>query len=165
MRVALIGFMGAGKTTIGRLLAERLDVNFVDLDDWILANSKCSSINEIFEKEGESGFRELESNALINLINDDLVLSPGGGIVENDSNRMKLIESDFKIVYLQVTFDEAVKRLKNDCSRPLFSDPEQAMLRYKKRVPLYEECTDISIDTDNVPPHEIVNSILLKLGL
>ncbi len=116
--IAIIGFMGAGKTTIGGVLASRLQTDFVDLDGSIALRAG-KSISRVFEDEGEPYFRELEQQELI-LQSESAprVLACGGGVVLNEEN-VKILQTKFHVFYLEISIEEAVNRLCKESGRPL----------------------------------------------
>ena len=148
----LVGPMGAGKTAIGRRLAERLGLRFVDLDAVVEARAGAR-VSEIFAREGEAGFRARERDAL----NDTMagaaaVVASGGGAVLSADNRRCLREHGY-VVYLQVGIDQQLQRLARDRSRPLLaSGDKQEKLRALAQVrePLYREVADMIFDSDGL---------------
>ena len=142
-----IGPMGAGKTTIGRGVAELLGLPFHDLDHAIQAHCGAD-IPLIFDIEGECGFRERESAALAELAaHSDIVLATGGGAVLAEENRHLLRARGF-IVYLETTVDEQLQRLARDRKRPLLAAPdrrERLLAMAAKRDPLYREIADLIV--------------------
>jgi shikimate kinase len=143
----LVGPMGAGKTTVGRRVAEGLGMHFYDLDHEIEARSGAE-IGLIFELEGEAGFRKRESDLLDELTMDrDLVLSTGGGAVLAAANRQHLRERGF-VVYLETTVDQQLRRLAHDRKRPLLAAPdrrERLLSLATEREALYREIADLVI--------------------
>ena len=120
MNISLIGMMGSGKSTIGKLLAENLSFSFIDTDEEIVRLEK-TSINEIFEKKGEDYFRQIEKNVLEAIIqNDNMVISTGGGIIKLDDNIHNLKEKS-KVFYLKVRPEILYNRVKNNSERPLLN--------------------------------------------
>ncbi|GAA5005111.1 shikimate kinase [Pseudoluteimonas lycopersici] len=149
--LALVGPMGAGKSAVGRLLAERLGLRFADLDHEVEDRSGAG-IATIFECEGEAGFRARESAALQALLADDgLALATGGGAVLDADNRRLLRERCF-VVHLHLDVSAQLQRLARDRSRPLLQRPdrEQALQELASiRGPLYDEVADLRFDTGN----------------
>ena len=145
--VFLIGFMGAGKTSVARRLARTCGIASVDMDTY-LERSAGRSVKEIFAEDGEAGFRDIETGVLRELAgkDDPLLISCGGGIVERPENRELMVEAGV-VVHLRVTVDEAESRISNKESRPLFGDLEAAEALRERRMPLYEQAADHSIDT------------------
>lgn len=158
--IALIGFMGAGKTTIGKLLSAKLDMKLIETDNEALLGSGFNSIIEVFETKGEKYFRSIEHAAIVNLIknievNKGMIISCGGGTVENPDN-MLLISNIASRVFLDASFKTLKKRIKHiKNARPLFMDEKKAEILYLKRLPLYKEYADIIIDTNGKSPEEI----------
>jgi shikimate kinase len=140
--VFLVGFMGAGKTSVGQLLAERLGWRFVDLDRQIEARAGRTVAN-IFRELGESTFRQLETEALQKLLHalrdgDPTVIALGGGAFVQPGNRELLESSGARVIYLDAPIDELRRRLgDDDPARPLFVDVERFHLLYQEREPLY----------------------------
>lgn len=159
-RIALIGFMGSGKSTVGKQLAGAIGFNFVDLDEEIEKQEKCS-ISEIFGTRGEEYFRELEERALRKVSSKNgLVVSCGGGIIERPANR-ELLKSKFFVVFLDVDFDTAWNRISNDISRPKASlGREESEKLFMKRRKLYEATADVRINVSGKSPAEIVNCVV-----
>ncbi len=144
--VFLIGFMGAGKSTVGPRLAARLDLPFVDLDDRIVAE-QGRSIAEIFESDGESHFRDLERGALEALSEEpDSVVACGGGIVTVPETAARMRELG-TIVYLRTTLAETFARIRDRSSRPLLAEPTDAKRLLVARSAVYKKLADIEVDT------------------
>ena len=148
-KIALIGMSGAGKTTVGKLLAEKMNYEFVDLDDQI-EKIENKSISQIFADEGEEFFRQLETNMLNELINNDkLVISTGGGIIKNEKNR-EFLKNNFFNIFLNVSIDEALERLQQNENRPLLlgniKDKWQKL--YDERLLLYYQTADYIVNAD-----------------
>lgn len=162
MNIVLIGFMGSGKTSVGRLLARKLGSNFVDLDERIEEASGVK-IAEIFASGGEGHFRELESRETAGVsVEDGLVISTGGGVVLNQDNIINL-KKNGRIVFLRTRPETVLKRIVHDRSRPLLQkdDKEAAVRRLMdERMSLYEEAGDVIIDTDELNKYEVVDLII-----
>jgi shikimate kinase len=159
--IFLIGPMGAGKSTIGRRLARKLKLKFLDSDQAI-ENRTGARIALIFEIEGEEGFRKRESEIIEELTNQSgVVLATGGGVVLNPVNRQKLAERGV-VVYLRAGLGQLLKRTARDTKRPLLNT-ENPRERIKEllntRTPLYEEIADLIVDTDKQPVTQIVEEI------
>jgi shikimate kinase len=165
MRIYLTGFMGSGKTTAGRLLAERLGVPFLDLDREIELRAGVT-VREIFERRGEAAFRELEAEALRGtLAFPDVVVALGGGTMTFEAN-LRLIRSDGLSVWLNPPFATIVSRIGGlgKADRPLFRDETQALALYRERLPAYR-AADVTVDvTPQEGPEEIAARIALLIG-
>lgn len=145
--VFLVGFMGAGKTSVARKLARMAGVASVDMDTYI---ERCEHkrVKEIFAEVGEDGFRAIETQTLyeLGMKKDPMVVSCGGGVVLRSENRKALSDLGL-VVYLSVTAAEAASRISDVSSRPLFGDLQNAQRVINERLPLYEEVADVTIDT------------------
>ena len=163
--IFLVGPMGAGKSTIGRLLAAELRLTFKDTDKEI-EDRLGVDIPWIFDMEGEEGFRLRESNMLDELSKEDkILLATGGGIVIKPENR-KVLASRGQVVYLRTSIDEQVKRTSRDSKRPLLQNdnPKQVLTDLMaQRHPLYEEVADYIIDTDGRSPKAVAQEICKKV--
>lgn len=146
----LIGPMGAGKTSIGKRLAERFQLAFVDLDQVIVAHTGVS-IPTVFEIEGEAGFRRRESQVLAGLCaGRNQLIATGGGVVLAEGNRDLLRRSGY-VVWLRTTVERQLERLAQDRTRPLLQvDDREKRLREMAalRDPLYQQCCDLVFDSD-----------------
>ncbi len=165
--ISIIGFMGSGKSTIGRIIAKKLDLLFIDLDN-IIELSEESLISDIFDRKGEEYFRDIESRVVRKIYNNNnCVFACGGGVVHRREN-MELIRGSSRVVYLETSPDTAFKRLKGASNRPLIKteDPEKKISDLiKGRRPLYEKYSDINFNTDNTGPGKAADMIIKKLGL
>ena len=159
--IFLVGPMGAGKTTIGKLLAKRLGREFIDCDHYIVAQTGAD-IPWIFAKEGEEGFRDRETRALEELTAmPNIVMATGGGAVGCEENR-KLLQQGF-VIYLEASVDTQLIRTKKDKIRPLLqNDNPRATLEalYQKRHPLYQEVATIIVPTGRAYPKQMVADLL-----
>ena len=160
----LVGMMGSGKTSTGRPLAERLGYGFVDADAVIKQASGCS-IQEIFERDGEAGFRKLESQVLSAISQrHSLVVATGGGVVTQQEN-WGLLHSGI-VIWLDVVPDQLLQRLKADSTvRPLLQtdDPEAALnALLNERRPLYAEA-DLTVVINEETPETVADGILQLL--
>ena len=159
--IILIGPMGSGKTSTGKMLAKEMGYVFLDTDEEVTKRTGVS-IAYIFDVEGEEGFRKRECLALKECLNDNnTVLSTGGGIVLSKENR-DLLQDRGKVVYLQTSIRFQVKRTASTNNRPLLQnkDPEETLKNLMlTRAPLYEEIADITITTDNKSLQEMSKEI------
>ncbi|MBF0207127.1 MAG: shikimate kinase [Oligoflexia bacterium] len=153
-KIALIGFMGSGKSTLGALLAKRLNFNLVDTDARIVTSAK-QSISEIFKIHGEAYFRTLESNCLHEQKRiKKIVLACGGGLPCNPQNR-ELLKLCFLVVWINAPFDVCCKRILrlgvNDTSRPLamLDNVEIFEKLYNERSKIYQEIANYTINISN----------------
>lgn len=160
MNIFLCGFMGSGKSTIGKSLASDLEIDFIDLDDDIQNKNKMS-INTIFKKFSETYFRELETKSLKDICkNDNQIVSLGGGTLLREENT-KIIKSSGVLIYLDVNEDTVYSRLKNDTSRPLLNVDDKFSVITKKmseRTPIYQNNADFIVN-GNHNPEKVVNFI------
>jgi shikimate kinase len=164
-RLVLTGFMGAGKTTIGRLLAARLAWNFLDLDAHLEARTGAT-IPQLFERHGEAHFRRLESSALASALGrDHTVLALGGGTPEELTNRLLLEQTPATFtIFLDAPFPTLFDRcILQDIARPVLADPAAAQLRFQKRHPLYRRLANLTIDTANLTAGQTIDALLLSL--
>lgn len=157
--------MGAGKSTIGRLLAKELRLPFRDSDKEIEQRTGAS-IPLIFDVEGEQGFREREHAAVKELcLMRGVVLATGGGAVMRDDNR-RLLRAGGRVIYLCTSVDQQLDRTSRDRNRPLLQtpNPREILTRLMAaRDPLYRDIADIIIQTDERPPRLVVQEILSQL--
>ena len=161
----LVGPMGAGKSTIGKLLSQQLHLPFKDSDREV--ELRCGAdIPWIFDVEGEEGFRERESATLDELSQESgLVLATGGGIVMRPENRQRLAARGV-VVYLCASVNQLVERTAKDRRRPLLQveDPRAVLQRLMDlRDPLYREVADVIVQTDHRPPRMVVADILERV--
>lgn len=146
MRIYLIGMMGSGKSTLGSVLANKLNYRFIDMDHYI--EEKCMKfIDEIFRDYGEAWFRAFETNTLKEFLTmDNVVIATGGGVIKNKAHK-KLMEG--KCVYLSVPVEELEKRLEGDETRPLLKTRSVKEI-LEERIPLYEYFSDLTVDNTNM---------------
>ncbi|MBF8778796.1 shikimate kinase AroK [Pseudomonas fulva] len=161
----LVGPMGAGKSTIGRLLAKELRLPFRDSDKEIEQRTGAN-IPWIFDKEGEPGFRDREQAMIAELCAlDGVVLATGGGVVMRPANRAALHQGG-RVIYLHASVEQQVGRTARDRNRPLLrtANPEQTLRELLAvRDPLYREIADLIVETDERPPRMVVLDILERL--
>lgn len=161
--VVLTGFMGTGKSTVGRLLAKRLGYGFIDLDE-LIEKEAGMPIKDIFSSFGESRFREFEAQAIERLAYGELgtaqVVSTGGGAVVRERNR-SLLRSFGVLVCLKASPEEILKRVGKRPERPLLFGPdreEKLHALLSERQTAYEDC-DLEVDTTGLRPEEVVGKI------
>jgi len=160
MVVVLVGFMGAGKTTVGHIMAERLGQPFVD-SDVLIEQRLGRDIRDIFRTEGEPYFRQLEHVTVAGLVRGpDAVIALGGGAVEDQRTRAVLRHA--QVVYLRVGYDEAMARVKSDKFRPMLHRPDLDEV-YKRRLPVYEDLSVLTVDTDGRHPDVVAREVLAQL--
>lgn len=147
--MALIGFMGSGKSTVAKRLHERYGIKVVEMDD-VIEQQEGKTISKIFEEEGEEYFRELETDLLLSLQEETVIISCGGGVPMRDEN-VKAMKASGKIVLLDVTPQTVYERIKNDHSRPLLEGKktvEYIEELMKKRMDRYKAVADFIIQVD-----------------
>ena len=161
-RLVLTGFMGAGKSTTGRLLADRLNWTFLDLDAH-LESRTGATIPQLFERHGEAHFRRLESSALASALGQNhTVLALGGGTPEELTNRLLLEQTPATFtIFLDAPFPTLFDRcMLQDIARPVLADPAAAQQRFQKRHPLYRRLANLTLDTANQSPEQTVDALL-----
>lgn len=161
--VVLVGMMGAGKSTVGRVLAARLGREVCDSDVMIEAQTG-RTVREIFAAEGELAFRALETAALVDALADPQprVIAAAGGVVLAEANRAALRASQAQVVWLSAHIDTLVARVLNGVHRPLLDgDPEAALRQLAaEREPLYREVADAIVSVDGRSVDEVVEAVL-----
>ena len=163
MKIVLTGFMGAGKTTVGRAVAERLGVGFVDLDD-VLEQAAGRSVREIFEDAGEEEFRRLERTALARILDgSDAVIATGGGTLANRDALLPVADQTVS-VWLNLALDVIERRLdaQGREQRPLFEDAARVRALYRRRLPFYRRA-DLRIDVGADESAEDVADRLVRM--
>ena len=163
-RIVLTGFMGSGKSTIGRLLARHLRWRFVDADHAI-ESAAGKSITAIFADHGEPWFRELEHQTIRNLVNSKfLVLALGGGAVEDPRTRELLKSEGVWLIHLEICFETVLIRCRgSEAIRPVLADRANLQSRYERRLPLYRE-SHLNLAVDQLRPPAILDIILKQIG-
>ena len=158
--VYLIGMMGSGKSTIGQILAQKLNYRFVDMDVLIEQNTR-QSIPEIFAHEGEEYFRDLETQVLeeVSTYQSSAIVATGGGIVQRQINRDYLGEG--LVIWLDVNVEILSERISSDENRPLANNLEPL---FAERYPLYSAIANLQIECDNEQtPEQVANRIIEHL--
>lgn len=162
----LVGMMGAGKTTIGRALAKACGKRFYDSDHEIEARTGVK-IPIIFEIEGESGFRDRETETIAALAQEsEIVLATGGGAVLRETNR-ECLKQNGTVIYLRASVDDLYLRTCHDKNRPLLQIPDpkgKLQQLYLERDPLYREVADLVIDTSRQTVPQLLQILLQKVG-
>jgi len=162
MNIILIGFMGVGKTEVGKLLAKKLKMTYIDTDS-IIEEEQKMSINDIFAKKGEESFREMETGLLDKLgALEDRVISTGGGIILKILN-VKKLKSMGPLILLWADPDTIFERVKGEGTRPLLNvDDQKKRIReiLQFREPIYKAIADLEVDTSRLSPEEASNKIV-----
>lgn len=168
--IILIGFMGCGKTTFGKWLADRQQMEFVDTDEFI-ERLEGRSVSEIFAAEGEEYFRRLETRVLRMFSGEEgeehrlyksTVISAGGGLPIREENRA-LLHKLGKVIFLDTSIDELVKRLEGDRTRPLLKGGalrERIESLMEARLDIYDDTADIIVETDNRTLNQVFEEIM-----
>lgn len=159
--IVLVGFMGAGKTTVGHLLSERLGLPFLD-SDLVIEQQTGRAVREIFAADGEPAFRDLERRVVAELIDGpDVVLALGGGAAEHQETITRLKSA--QVIYLKVGYGEAMLRVAGDQYRPLLSRPDLESL-YRHRLSVYEAVATLTVATDGRRPEAVSRDVLAQLA-
>jgi shikimate kinase len=166
-RIVLVGFMGAGKSTVGALLARQLHWPFLDADS-VLEDRARATISEIFAQQGETAFRRLEAGVIQDLIsNHHLVLAVGGGAIETGSIRDALLESpETCIVFLEAPLEIMISRCEQQpgaALRPVLNDRERLRSRFESRLPHYRNA-HLVVETATLTPEETSQQILAAVS-
>lgn len=171
-RIVLTGFMGSGKTTVGRLLAGRLSLPFLDIDQVIVAETS-SSIPELFSLHGEPWFRQLERATIARYFEEKndpgqkqplLVMALGGGAIEDPATcELLLGDSATRLIHLEASLPTVLRRCQGtEAERPVLADRDRLAARYHHRLPLYRQA-HLSLAVDNLTPEETVQALLASL--
>jgi len=166
VRVVLTGFMGAGKSTVGALLAARLGWQFIDIDAAIEATHKAS-IAALFQEHGEPWFRQVEQAAILDFLGiDHLVLALGGGAIETDATRQLLLASEgTRLVHLEASLETVLKRCSGtENVRPVLRDRANLENRYLRRLPLYRQA-HLNLPVDAIDPETVAATLASLLSL
>jgi shikimate kinase len=166
-RILLVGMMGAGKTTVGRLLAQRLGWGYLDSDAQI-TETTGRSVPEIFSEDGETAFRKEETKALTTAVSgaDPMVVSVAGGAVLSEANRALLAQAGI-VVWLRARPETLSKRVGDGAGRPLLGDDPAGALAalYEVRRPLYDSVAEVTVDVDDLSPEAVADRVLAGAGL
>ena len=162
-RISLIGFMGSGKTTVGRILARALGLELIDLDSMV-EESAGARVARIFAEHGERAFRDREAQALASLASrEGIVVAAGGGAPVQERNR-EFFERLSTTFYLRVSLATARRRTRGGAERPLLGRGAGAVRAlYEKRLPVYRSF-GAEVDTEGRSPKEVAGEILRLLG-
>ncbi|KAA0762627.1 shikimate kinase [Bacillus sp. SH5-2] len=162
--IYITGYMGAGKTTVGKALSKELHIDVVDTDQKIEEKQE-KAIRDIFAEEGEIAFREYESEMLRSLPVHNVIITTGGGIIERAENR-KWMKENGTVVYLYCDPHVIAERLREDTTRPLFQkkDIDAFVAKFESRRAYYEEA-EIYIDTTNKSIEQIMNELKAKINV
>ena len=159
--IVLVGFMGAGKTTVGRLLAARLGLRFADTD-LVIEERRGRSIMEIFAEDGEAAFRAAEHEVLAELTRGpEAVVAAGGGAVEYQASRRLLRAA--RVIYLQISYDEAMRRVGADAGRPMLRRPDLGDV-YRRRLPVYQSVATLTVAAAGRPAEAVCQEVISRLG-
>tara|TARA_Y100000758_G_scaffold76291_1_gene51195 strand:- start:1160 stop:1681 length:522 start_codon:yes stop_codon:yes gene_type:complete len=164
--IVLIGPMGSGKTTVGKRLSEKLDIDFYDADHEIIDKTGVS-IDHIFDVEGEKGFRKRESNVLKDLCSKpNIVIATGGGAVMLEENRLEISKAG-SVIYLSSSVDQILRRTAKSKTRPLLENSTNKRKTISDiidaRDPLYRQIATIIINTNGKKLNEVIHEILKQL--
>ena len=162
MNIFIVGPMGSGKSTVGKIISDELFLSFLDTDEEIETRTGAS-IDWIFDLEGEDGFRKRESSILQDMAKrNSIVLSTGGGIILSEENR-ELLSSRGTVFYLSTPISVQLERTAKDKDRPLLKngDPEKILTKLQKdRESLYEAVADHVVNTENKSSQEVASEII-----
>jgi len=161
MNIILTGFMGVGKTEVGKALADKLKLNFLDTDE-LIEKTEGRQISEIFDKEGEPYFRDLETEVLKTLGNyDNFVLATGGGIILREEN-VELLREIGPLILLTAREEIILERVKDTEDRPLLTGDKAQKIKeiLSVRNPIYNRVADFIVDTSEITPEQATEEII-----
>jgi shikimate kinase len=161
--LVLVGMMGVGKSTVGRMVAAELDRPLFDSDEMIEERTG-RTVREIWATDGEAAFRALETDTLLEALSEPepSVIAAAGGVVLSDRNREALQGADAHVVWLMADVEVLVDRVRNGGHRPLLDDDPEATLRrlHTVRAPLYQEVADAIVSVEHRTPTEVARAVL-----
>ena len=168
MKIILIGFMGVGKTSVGKQLARKLNFNFIDTD-YEIERLTNKSIPDIFEQYGENYFRKLENSILEKFVkNEDIVMATGGGIITTKEN-YNILKNEENVIFLDGSVETIINHVQNERNqRPLLKESENLSKKIEEllsiRYEKYIEVSDILIDINGKNIDEVISQILVYIG-
>ena len=168
MNIVLIGYRGTGKSVVGRILARRLNMEYVGMDAVIVERAGMA-IPQIVENRGWPGFRDLETQVALDLaVRDNLIVDTGGGIIERPEN-IPALEKNGRIFWLQASVDTIVRRIQGDDQRPALTEgksfTEEVAEVLEKRVARYAAAARHAIDTDALTPEAVADEVIRLLEI
>ena len=165
-KIVLIGMMGSGKSTVSKLLSEKLNLSLLDTDEIFEQQEKCKIV-DFFKKYGEEKFREIESEILKkSLTKSNCIISTGGGIVLKEENRILLSDKSILTIYLSTNYETIYNRIKDDKTRPLLlvKNPKEEIKKILNSREQFYNQAKATIETDNKTQQEIAEEILKIYG-
>lgn len=161
--LVLVGMMGVGKSTVGRMVAAELDRPLRDSDEMIEARTG-RTVREIWSTDGEPAFRALETEMLVEALGESepSVIAAAGGVVLSERNRTALKDADAQVVWLLADVDVLLDRVRNGMHRPLLDDDPEGTLRrmFEDRAPLYQDVADAIVSVDHRTPADVAKAVL-----
>jgi shikimate kinase len=166
MNIVLIGYRGTGKSVVGRILARRLEMEYVGMDAAIVERAGMA-IPQIVEERGWPGFRDLETQVALDLAGrDNLIVDTGGGVIERPEN-IPALEKNGRIFWLKASVDTIVRRIQGDDQRPALTEgksfTEEVAEVLERRVARYQEAARYAIDTDPLTPEAVADEVIRLL--
>jgi shikimate kinase len=160
--IILTGMPGAGKSTVGVILAKTLGMNFIDTDI-VLQENAGRILQEIINTDGIDVFLKTEESSIVSLKCENTIVATGGSVVFSDKS-MHYLKKKGIIIYLYISYEELVQRIKNITTRGIVLAADQSLLDlYNQRIPLYEKYADITIDCSDMDVEKIIEKILHEL--
>ena len=160
--IILTGMPGAGKSTVGVILAKTLGMNFIDTDI-VLQENSGRILQEIINTDGIEAFLKTEESSIVSLECANTIIATGGSVVFSDKS-MKYLKKKGIIIYLYISYEELVQRIKNITTRGIVLPADQSLLDlYNQRLPLYEKYADRTIDCSDMDVEKIIEKVLHEL--